>query len=84
MIISKVITSINNHAKALQTKKAKTEELAQDMADWLPPYGYGIHGKIARRAVQIIKQREKEAQNFVEEKPKMLSGAFMDILEGKN
>lgn len=84
MFIQKISAAIGNKIEAHQVKKAKIEELAQDMADWLPPYGYGIKGKIARKAVRIIKERGKEAQLLAkkneERTPKMLSGAFMEIL----
>lgn len=84
MFIQKISSTIGKKVEAHRVKKAKIEELAQDMADWLPPYGYGMKGKVARRAVRIIKERDKEAQLVAKKNeknvPKMLSGAFMDLL----
>lgn len=84
MFIQKIVSAIGNKVEAGKIKKIKMEELAQDMADWLPPEGYGHFGKTGRRAVQIIAEREKEAAGIVkknnESESKMLSGTFMDIL----
>lgn len=75
MFISKIIATAGKKLELRKANKAKIEELAQDMAGWLPPYGYGIKGKIPKRALQIIKQREKEERKL------LLAGKGRDHLE---
>lgn len=61
MFIQKIGAVIGKQIEIRKIKKAHIEELAKDMADWLPPEAFGSFGKIGRKAVKIIAQREREA-----------------------